>query len=52
MTGEMIQQYMDEQEGEPVLDDSRFQIDFSNTPLLLYEGSLVFSECAVGFALI
>ena len=27
ITDEMIQQYIDEQEGEPVHDDSRFQID-------------------------
>ena len=29
ITDEMIQQYIDEQEGEPVVDDSRFQIDNS-----------------------
>ena len=29
ITDEMIQQYIDEQEGEPVVDDSRFQIDQS-----------------------
>ncbi len=29
ITDEMIQQYIDEQEGEPVIDDSRFQIDGS-----------------------
>ena len=27
ITDEMIQQYIDNQEGEPVIDDSRFQID-------------------------
>ena len=27
LTDEMIQQYIEEQEGEPVADDSRFQID-------------------------
>jgi putative transposase len=27
ITDEMIQQYIEEQEGEPVVDDSRFQID-------------------------
>ncbi len=27
ITDEMIQQYIDEQNGEPVVDDSRFQID-------------------------
>ena len=27
ITDEMIQQYIDEQEGEPVVDESRFQID-------------------------
>ncbi len=27
LTDELIQQYIDEQEGEPVQDDSRFQID-------------------------
>lgn len=27
LTDEMIQQYIEEQEGEPVTDDSRFQID-------------------------
>ncbi len=27
ITDEMIQQYVEEQEGEPVVDDSRFQID-------------------------
>jgi putative transposase len=27
ITDEMIQQYIDDQEGEPVIDDSRFQID-------------------------
>ena len=27
ITDELIQKYIDEQEGEPVLDDSRFQID-------------------------
>ena len=27
ITDEMIKQYIDEQEGEPVVDDSRFQID-------------------------
>jgi putative transposase len=27
ITGEMIQQYSEEQEGEPVVDDSRFPID-------------------------
>ncbi len=27
ITDEMIQKYIEEQEGEPVLDDSRFQID-------------------------
>jgi len=27
ITDEMIQKYIDEQEGEPVVDDSRFQID-------------------------
>ena len=27
VTDEIIQQYIDEQEGEPVVDDSRFQID-------------------------
>ena len=27
ITDEMIQMYIDEQEGEPVVDDSRFQID-------------------------
>ena len=27
ITDEMIQQYIDEQDGEPVVDDSRFQID-------------------------
>ena len=27
LTDEMIKQYIDEQEGEPVADDSRFQID-------------------------
>jgi len=27
ITDEMIQQYIDEQEGEPVVDNSRFQID-------------------------
>jgi hypothetical protein len=29
ITDEMIQQYIEEQEGEPVADDSRFQIDSS-----------------------
>ena len=29
ITDEMIQQYIDDQEGEPVIDDSRFQIDSS-----------------------
>ena len=29
ITDEMIQQYIEEQEGEPVVDDSRFQIDES-----------------------
>ena len=29
ITDEMIQQYIEEQEGEPVIDDSRFQIDSS-----------------------
>ncbi len=29
ITDEMIQQYIEEQEGEPVVDDSRFQIDTS-----------------------
>ncbi len=27
ITDEMIQQYIEEQEGEPIIDDSRFQID-------------------------
>ena len=27
ITHEMIQQYIEEQEGEPIIDDSRFQID-------------------------
>jgi REP element-mobilizing transposase RayT len=27
ITDEMIQQYIQEQEGEPIVDDSRFQID-------------------------
>ena len=27
ITDEMIQQYIEEQEGEPIVDDSRFQID-------------------------
>jgi hypothetical protein len=34
----MIQQYIEEQEGEPVIDDSRFQIDPSWTPRLIDEG--------------
>ena len=29
ITDEMIQQYIEEQEGEPIMDDSRFQIDDS-----------------------
>ena len=29
ITDEMIQQYIEDQEGEPVVDDSRFQIDLS-----------------------
>jgi putative transposase len=29
ITDEMIQQYIEEQEGEPIVDDSRFQIDDS-----------------------
>ena len=29
ITDEMIQQYIEEQEGEPIIDDSRFQIDDS-----------------------
>ena len=29
ITDELIQQYIEEQEGEPVVDDSRFQIDSS-----------------------
>jgi hypothetical protein len=27
ITDEMIQQYIQEQEGEPIVDDSRFEID-------------------------
>jgi putative transposase len=27
ITDEMVQQYIEEQEGEPILDDSRFSID-------------------------
>ena len=27
ITDEMVQQYIEEQEGEPILDDSRFPID-------------------------
>jgi len=38
VTDEMIQQYIEDQEGEPMVDDSRFQIDSSLTPRLLYEG--------------
>ena len=29
ITDEMIQQYIEEQEGEPIIDDSRFSIDDS-----------------------
>ena len=29
ITDEMIQQYIQEQEGEPIVDDSRFQIDLN-----------------------
>ena len=43
ITDEMIQQYIEEHEGEPVTDDSRFQIDPSKTHRLTDEGSLVFS---------
>ena len=32
ITDEMIQQYIEEQEGEPVVDDSRFQIDSNTNP--------------------
>ena len=32
ITDEAIQQYIDAQEGEPVVDDSRFQIDPSSNP--------------------
>jgi hypothetical protein len=37
----MIQEYINEQEGEPVIDDSRFQIDSIWTPRLIDEGSSV-----------
>jgi putative transposase len=33
ITDEMILQYIEEQEGEPVVDDSRFQIDSNTNPL-------------------
>ncbi len=42
ITEEMIQKYIEEDEGEPVnADDSRFQIDPSWPPRLLDEGCLV-----------
>jgi hypothetical protein len=41
ITDDMMQQYIEEQEGEPVVDDSRIQIDPSYTPGLTDEGSLV-----------
>ena len=41
VTDEMIQQYIEEQEGEPIVDDSRFQIDSPRTPRLTDEGRSV-----------
>ena len=38
---EMIREYIDEQEGEQIADDSRFPIDNSYTPRLAAEGYLV-----------
>jgi len=40
----MIRQYTEEQEGEPVIDDSRFQLDPSLTPRHADEGGLVFQS--------
>ena len=44
ITDEMIQQYIEEQEGEPVTDDSRFPIDPSWTSRLINE------SCSVCFS--
>ena len=48
----MIQQYIEEQEGEPVADNSRFQIDPSYTPRLIDKERLVeeivMSSCPEG----
>lgn len=41
ITDEMIREYIDEQEGEQVIDDSRFPIDSPSTPWLPAEGYLV-----------
>ena len=41
ITDEMIQQYIEEQEGEPVKDDSRFPIDPSWTSRLIDESGSV-----------
>ncbi len=38
---ELIQQYIQEQEGEPVTDDSRFEIDLHKTPRIIVEGCFV-----------
>jgi len=42
VTDEMIQAYIDEQEGEPMHDDSRFPIGESRTPRLIDAGLSVF----------
>jgi len=41
VTDEMIQAYIDEQEGEPMHDDRRFPIDESRTPRLIDAGRSV-----------
>ena len=43
ITDEIIQKFIEKQEGEPVMDDSRFQIDPFWTPRLTdEEGSVLF----------
>ena len=45
ITDEMIKEYIDEQEGEQIADDSRFPIDKPQTPRLPGEGCLVSCHC-------
>jgi hypothetical protein len=49
---EMIQQYIQEREGEPIADESQFHIDPSRTSCLIDEGcSIVLENDILGYSL-